>query len=209
VLVVVPPDWVGREDSAADSGLTGAPEGLESRLEDVLWLLESPPVAACDVGRPDVLGAFVSRLELAEPPPAKPLVSGARLVLAAAPDLNGLLERSEALRGLLLESPGCAALERTLASCNFSAPELAPLEVRARAALFALLGLLELALIFSALPVLVTLERNRLGVVELELRLGKFAARVPGFGASKGERWRKVMTCDEFGFFKPSGGFKF
>jgi hypothetical protein len=33
VLGVAPPAWLGRDDSAVDGGLTGTPEGLESRLE--------------------------------------------------------------------------------------------------------------------------------------------------------------------------------
>ncbi len=161
-LGIVPP-WLGREDSAPDGVLTGVPEGLESRLElGVRLPLETPPVAACEVVGLAELGAFVSRLELA-PPPAKPFVSGARLA-PEAPVLKGLLA-----------SPGCAALERTLASRNFSVSEVAALEERVNPEFPALLEPPAFALIFSAAPVLVTLERNKLGLAILELKFGNIA----------------------------------
>ncbi len=174
--------------------LTGAPEGLESRLEvGCRLLLEGPPVAACETVPFCELGAFVSKLELALPAPAKPFVSGARLA-PATPVLNGLPE-----------SPGCAALERTLASCNFSTPAALPFWERARFELLALLELPELALTFSEPPVLVTLERNKLGLAELELNLGR-AACCAGVGASNGERCCNLITCEALGFESLNGG---
>jgi hypothetical protein len=193
-------DWLGREASAVEAAFTGVPEGLESRLEVVLWLLEGPPVSASGTERPGALGALVSSPELAVPPTAKPLVSGARLALATPPDLTGLPE-----------SDGCAALERTLASCKRSVPEVAAPEERAMAASVAPLeptAPLEAALSFSELPVLVTFERNKFGLVELELRLGKFANCCPGLGASNGERCCNFITCEEFGFINPTGGLR-
>lgn len=182
------PVWLGREDSAPETGLTGVPEGRESRLEvGCRLLLEGPPVAACETVEFAELGAFVSRLEPVPPPPAKPFVSGARLA-PDAPTLKGLLA-----------SPGCAALERTLASCNFPAPEVAPLETRARPELFAVLELPEVVLIFSAAPVLVTLERNKFGLARLELKLGNIACCAED-GASNGERCCSLITCEALGF---------
>ena len=114
-LGVVVPVWLGREDSGPETGLTGVPEGLESKPEVACCLpLEGPAVAACEALGVAELGALVSRLEFPVPPAAKPFVSGARLAPGAA-----------ALKGLP-ESPGCAALERTLASCSFSAPAATP-----------------------------------------------------------------------------------
>lgn len=154
--------------------------------------LESPPVAACEAVGFEELSAFVWRLEL-EPPPAKPFVSGARLA-PEAPALNGLPE-----------SPGCATLERTLASCSFSTPELTPLEGRARAEFPALLEPPDLALIFSAVPVLVTLERNKLGLATLELKLGKMAC-CAALGARSGERCCNLITCEPLGLASLNGG---
>ncbi len=128
-------------------------------------------------------------------PPAKPLVSGARLAPELALDLNGLLE-----------SPGWAALERTRASCKRSTPEVAPLEVRAMVE-FSLepAALLESALSFSAPPVLLMFERNKLGLETLGFKLGKIAV-CDGFGASNGERCLRVMTCEDRGLLSVDGG---
>jgi hypothetical protein len=143
-------------------------------------------VAACEAVAFAELGALDPGLELAVPPPAKPFVSGTRLA-PAAPVLNGLLE-----------SPGCAALERTLASCNFSTPEVAPFWERASPELFAVLELPAFALIFSAAPVLVTLERSKFGLVELELNLGRLDC-CAALGASNGERCCTLITCEALG----------
>ncbi len=168
--------------------MTGVPESRESKLELACCLpLKGPPVAACEALGLAELGALVSRLVLTLPPPAKPFVSGARLA-PAAPALNGLLE-----------SPGCAALERTLASCSFSVPELAPFWERARFAVFAVLEPPAFALIFSDVPVLITLERNKLGLAELELKFGKMAC-CAALGASNGERCCNLITCEALGF---------
>lgn len=186
--------WLGREDSAPETGLTGVPEGLESKLELGCRLpLASPPVAGCEAVGLAELGELVSRLELAVPPPANPFVSGARLA-PAAPALNGLLE-----------SAGCAALERTLASCSFSAPAAAPFWGRTRFAEFNVLEPPAFALIFSALPVLVTLERNKLGLATLAVNLGKLAC-CAALGASSGERCCNLITCEELGLGSFNGG---
>ena len=183
-LDVVPPVWLGRELWAVEAGLVGVPEGLVSRLEVGVWLLERPPEAPCEVGRLSEVGALASRPEAAVLPPAKPLVSGVKLVLARA---------LEAVR--LPVSPGCAALERTLASRKGSTPEALTIEERANAES----PLLELAppaaeLNLSEALVLLTPERNKFGLTVLGLRFGRDESCWAGFGASKGERCLRVMV---------------
>ena len=183
-LDVVPAVWLGRELWAVEAGLVGVPEGLVSRLEVGVWLLERPPEAPCEVGRLSEVGALASRPEAAVLPPAKPLVSGVKLVLARA---------LEALR--LPVSPGCAALERTLASRKGSTPEALTIEERANAES----PLLELAppaaeLNWFEALVLLTPERNKFGLTVLGLRFGRDESCWAGFGASKGERCLRVMV---------------
>ena len=125
-------------------------------------MLEIPPDAACEDGRLSLVGVPISRPEVAVLP-AKPLVSGVKLVLARVPEAKGLPV-----------SPGWAALERTLANCRGSAPDAATLEERAIPESLAL----EPILLFEALSfpvpllVLVIPERSKLGLAVFGLRLG-------------------------------------